>query len=254
MYPDQKQPLHALREAQAGGAGDGGRRVNALPVVTVGVTGTRHSWCTLPAKRRRQYHEQPATPTPALFDRTGVTDAVRTQILATEHWSLLATRSMTWNEVFSRASMFVTVVSAGVVALALVAQATAFGPSFRIFALIVLPIVLLVGVGTMIRLNHANTDDLGMVVGMNRLRHAYLELAPELEPYFVTRTMTTRQVLCASMARMKPSASAAFSPETPTLVGAINVVVVGCSPPSLPIRSERRMWLMSRSESSAHCR
>ena len=49
---------------------------------------------------------------PPLSDRSGVTDAVRTQILATEHWSLLATRSMTWNEVFSRASMFITVLSA----------------------------------------------------------------------------------------------------------------------------------------------
>ena len=28
--------------------------------------------------------------------------AVRAQILATEHWSLLATRSMTWSEVMSR--------------------------------------------------------------------------------------------------------------------------------------------------------
>ena len=75
----------------------------------------------------------------------GITDAVRAQILATEHWSLLATRSMTWNEIFSRASMFFTVLSAAVVALALVAQATAFGSGFRLFALLVLPVVLLVG-------------------------------------------------------------------------------------------------------------
>jgi hypothetical protein len=74
-------------------------------------------------------------------DRSGVTDAVRAQILATEHWSLLATRSMTWNEVFSRASMFITVLSAAVVALALVAQATAFASGFRLFALLVLPVV-----------------------------------------------------------------------------------------------------------------
>jgi hypothetical protein len=37
------------------------------------------------------------TSTSSLSDRNGVTDAVRAQILATEHWSLLATRSMTWN-------------------------------------------------------------------------------------------------------------------------------------------------------------
>jgi hypothetical protein len=103
----------------------------------------------------------------------------------------LATRSMTWNEVFSRASMFVTVLSAAAVALALVAQVTAFGSGFRLFALLVfallaLPVVLLVGLGTVLRLGAANTEDFALVIGMNRLRHSYLELAPELEPYFVT--------------------------------------------------------------------
>ena len=39
---------------------------------------------------------------------------------------------------------------------------------------------------TFIRLGEANTDDIGLVIGMNRLRHAYLELAPELQPYFTT--------------------------------------------------------------------
>jgi hypothetical protein len=162
-----------------------------------------------------------------LSDRSGVTDAVRAQILATEHWSLLATRSMTWSESFSRASMFVTVLSAAVVALALVAQATAFGPGFRTFALLVLPVVLLLGLGTVIRLGAANTDDFGLVVGMNRLRHAYLELAPELEPYFVTAHHDDRAGVMRSYGLgYRPGLGRALS-GTPNVVGAINVVVVG---------------------------
>lgn len=164
---------------------------------------------------------------PSLSDRTGVTDAVRTQILATEHWSLLATRSMTWNEVFSRASMFITVLSAAVVALALVAQATAFGPMFRLFALLVLPVVLLVGLATLIRLGDANIDDFWLVMGMNRLRHAYLELAPELEPYFVTEQHDDVASVMRSYglnARLRVSRVLAG---TPNLVAAINIVVVG---------------------------
>jgi hypothetical protein len=51
-------------------------------------------------------------------------DAVRVQILATEHWSLLAARNITYGAIFSRASIFLTVVSAAVVALGLVAQAS----------------------------------------------------------------------------------------------------------------------------------
>jgi len=109
----------------------------------------------------------------------------RVQILATEHWSLLATRSMTWNEIFSRTGTFLTVLSAAVIAISLVAQATGFGAGFRMFALVVLPVVLLVGLATFIRLIEADIEDAWLVIGMNRLRHAYIDLDPELEQYFV---------------------------------------------------------------------
>src|SRR5215207_1379634 len=72
----------------------------------------------------------------------------RAQLLSTEHWSLLATRSMTWNESFSRTGMFFTVLSGATVALALMAQASSFGQEFVIFALVLLPIVLFVGIAT----------------------------------------------------------------------------------------------------------
>jgi hypothetical protein len=169
----------------------------------------------------------PSTTLPALSDGSGVTDAVRAQLLATEHWSLLATRSMTWNEIFSRASMFITVLSAAVVALALVAQATAFGPGFRLFALLVLPVVLLVGVATRMRLSDANIEDLGLVMGMNRLRHAYLELAPELEPYFVTAHYDDQASVGQTYSLGYRSSPSRVLASTPTLIGAIIVVVVG---------------------------
>jgi hypothetical protein len=112
--------------------------------------------------------------------------ALRAQILSTEHWSLLATRGVTWQEVFSRTGTFLTVLSATMVALSLVVQATGFGAGFRTFALVVLPIVFLVGLGTYVRLVEADIEDAWLVIGMNRLRHAYLELAPDLDRYFVT--------------------------------------------------------------------
>ena len=169
----------------------------------------------------------PSTMPPLLSDRAGVNDAVRVQILATEHWSLLATRSMTWNEMFSRAGMFLTVLSAAVVALALVAQATDFGDNFRIFALLLLPVVLLLGLGTQIRLGDARGEDVWLVIGMNRLRHAYLELAPELEPYFVTAHHDDPAGIMQTYgpdARVTPSRILAG---TPVLVGVINAVVAG---------------------------
>ena len=108
------------------------------------------------------------------------------QILATEHWSLLATRSLSWNESFARASMFLTLLSGAIVALALVAQATSFDERFVTFALLLLPLVLGVGWTTYVRLGEVNNEDAYWVTGMNRLRKAYLEMEPELAPYFVT--------------------------------------------------------------------
>jgi len=108
------------------------------------------------------------------------------QILQTEHWSLLAARSLVYTEAMSRTSIFVAALTGSVVALALVAQATDFGDGFVAFGLVLLPVVYFLGVATMVRLGQVNWEDARWVQGMNRIRHAYLDAAPELEPYFVT--------------------------------------------------------------------
>jgi hypothetical protein len=51
------------------------------------------------------------------------------------------------------------------VALALIAQASAFEQGFRLFALLVLPIMLLVGIGTMLRLSEALPQKSGELDG-----------------------------------------------------------------------------------------
>jgi hypothetical protein len=150
------------------------------------------------------------------------------QILATEHWSLLATRSMTWNELFTRASMFITVLSASIVALALVAQATDFDSTFRTFALLVLPVALVLGIGTYIRLGDAMAEDVWLVMGMNRLRRGYLDLAPDLESYFITSAHDD----IASIMQTRGPLGDQISPSrilaaTPTIVAIMNSVLVG---------------------------
>jgi hypothetical protein len=63
-----------------------------------------------------------------------VPPGVRAQILATEHWSLLATRSTAQAEVLSRISILLTFVSATTVRIALVGQATDFdGRTYNFF-------------------------------------------------------------------------------------------------------------------------
>src|SRR5438445_9984640 len=111
--------------------------------------------------------------------------SAKLQILATEHWSLLATRALTYNEALSRVSIFLAILSGMVITLALVAQVSRFGPAFIAIAIPLLSLVAFSGISTIGRLMQLNGDDFRWVIGMNRLRHAYLELHPELEPYFI---------------------------------------------------------------------
>src|SRR2546423_6779027 len=87
------------------------------------------------------------------------------QILATEHWSLLATRSLTYQESLGRINMFLGILSGAVIALALVAQADQFGAAFISYAVFCLKKNLLVGVFTILRLTALNGDDFRWVIG-----------------------------------------------------------------------------------------
>jgi hypothetical protein len=129
---------------------------------------------------------QPSGPPQATTGDANAARALRVQMLATEHWSLLATRSLSWNEAFARASMFLSLLSGAVVALALVAQATSFGQAFSLFAMLILPVVLFVGLATFLRLLEINNEDYVWVKGMNRLRAAYLQIDPGLADHFIT--------------------------------------------------------------------
>jgi len=113
-------------------------------------------------------------------------EGVKMQILATEHWSLLATRSLGYTDSFGRANMFFAVLSGAVIALALIAQGGRFDTTFYVAAIFLLAIVFFVGMATIARIGHLNAEDAHWLMGMNRIRHAYLEMRPELGPYFVT--------------------------------------------------------------------
>ena len=107
-------------------------------------------------------------------------------ILATEHWSLLGTRSLIWTEALNRATVFLAVLSASIIALALLANATGSGRQTTTLALVLLPVVLFLGIAAHGRLVEINREEVELSLAMNRLRHAYLTIEPGLEPYFTT--------------------------------------------------------------------
>lgn len=133
--------------------------------------------------------------------------SLRVQILATEHWGLLAARSTTQSEVLSRISMFLTLVSAGLVSLALVGNATQFADPFPMFAIAVLTVVNLVGLLTQVRVKNASMDDLMFVLAMNRLRGTYAELDAGVAPSFMASPFDDEAGIGVTYYFLKPGRS-----------------------------------------------
>jgi hypothetical protein len=135
-------------------------------------------------------HLPPGTPSgeAAPEHRSGLDDPRALQILSTEHWSLLSARSLVYNEAFARAGMFLTFLSASLVALAFVASAMAFDRQFLILAAMLLFFDLAIGLATLGRMLDASIDDLRSIAGMNRIRNAYVQIAPSVAPFLSSGT------------------------------------------------------------------
>ena len=154
--------------------------------------------------------------------------SVRAQILATEHWSLLATRSMTWSEVMSRIVIHLTVLSASLVVLALVAQVNGFGLAFRVLAIGLAAAALVLGTLTALRVHNASADDAVMLLGMNRLRSAYVAMDPGIEPYLVTSRYDDPAGLMASyLMGTRRSTLSHVMGSTSMFINVVNAIVAG---------------------------
>ena len=150
------------------------------------------------------------------------------QILGTEHWNLLATRSLIWNEAMSRATVFLTVLSASIIALALLADATGFGAQTTTLALVLLPVVFLLGLAAYARLVQINTEEFQLVLAMNRLRNAYLTIEPGLEPYLTTGHHDDERGVIATYMLNRPTRQwlwVHFLVNTPTIVATVDAAL-----------------------------
>jgi hypothetical protein len=114
--------------------------------------------------------------------------ARRLQILATEHWGLLAARSTAQSEVLTRITIYLTLVSAGLVTIGLLGQATGFGSWFPVAALGILAFLTVVGLLTLMRVLSVSEEDMMFVVAMNRIRGAYAEVDPTAAAAFLAST------------------------------------------------------------------
>ncbi|MDZ5661853.1 hypothetical protein SFC79_08765 [Nocardioides sp. S-58] len=154
-----------------------------------------------------------------------VSPAVRAQILATEHWGLLAVRSQTWNEVMGRITAQLMFTSASLLFLALVGQSVGYTDTFRFLAIVLGLTLLTTGTLTAFRVHNASQEDYMFVKGMNRLRAGYLDIDPGLEPYFITG-LTDDEAGIAQTYTMGPARSASHvAASSGVFIIAVNTIV-----------------------------
>ena len=106
-------------------------------------------------------------------------------IITTEHYNLQTGRSMTISESNGRASLFVGAVSSGLIAQTFVGQISHLGTAFFVFSLVIIPTLVFMGLITFERILQSGSTDIVYARGVNRIRHLYLEYAPQLQPYFI---------------------------------------------------------------------
>ena len=97
--------------------------------------------------------------------------------LTTEHFTLQGARGSTIAESSARAAMYLGSLSAALVSLGFVAQISATGDTFRVFALVVLPTLFALGIFTFVRLVESAVEDIYYGRAINRIRSYYLEQA-----------------------------------------------------------------------------
>ena len=79
---------------------------------------------------------------------------------------------------------YLSAVGSSVVALAFVVDVSGLGPAFVAFSAVIFPALIFLGAMTLIRIVQIGLSDASLVKGINRIRHAYLEIVPEAEVYF----------------------------------------------------------------------
>jgi hypothetical protein len=106
--------------------------------------------------------------------------------ISTEHFTLQGARAATIAESTGRATMFLGSVSAGLVALGLLATATHIGALFYAFGVVVLATLSFIGFVTFERVLQSGVEDHGYAQRIARLRGFYFDYAPEITGYLVS--------------------------------------------------------------------
>jgi hypothetical protein len=110
------------------------------------------------------------------------------QVMTTEHYNLQSGRSLAVSDANGRAALFLSTVSTTLVALAFIGNISHLGTAFFVFALVLFPSLLFLGLVTFDSVLQSAIEETVYRRGINRIRHLYVELAPQVKAYFILST------------------------------------------------------------------
>ena len=115
------------------------------------------------------------------------------QILTTVHFTLATERAATINEANGRSSLYLTTVSACLVALGFIAKATKLGTVFYVFTFGLFTVLALVGIITFNRVVQTGIEDWVAARGIDRIQLYYQSAIPGIERWFMRPVSQDRQ-------------------------------------------------------------
>jgi hypothetical protein len=142
--------------------------------------------------------------------------------VTTEHFTLQGARAAAITESTSRATLFIGAVSAGLVALALIATATRIGTAFYAFGLMLLLTLSFIGFVTLDRVLQSGIEELHYVERIARLRGYYFDFAPELTHYLASAPPSRRLALLGLHSGVWPAIRT-----TAGMIGVVTAVLTG---------------------------
>ena len=110
------------------------------------------------------------------------------QFMTTEHFTLQTARAATVAEANGRSTLYLGSVSSAVVALAFIGQVSGMSGPFFLFGIVLFPSLFFLGVVTFARVHQTGLEDMIHALEISRIRHYYVEVAPEAAPYFLHST------------------------------------------------------------------
>jgi hypothetical protein len=152
------------------------------------------------------------------------------QALTTEHFTLQTARSATIADSNGRSALYLATVSSAVVALAFIGQVDHLGQAFHLFALALLPALMLLGILTYLRLVQTAIEDLFYARAINRIRRRYLDLDPEAGQWFVLCGFDDPAGVLAAMGLANPGTAHSnrhLLSHTASMVAVVTSIIAG---------------------------